>query len=98
PVGHASPHWERKADARVREMRIERQGHTLMRRLPSVYSSEERQAEFLQRYLATFDGAIYDLDLRARCRDLLVNAHATPIEALDWLASFVGLALDERWA
>jgi phage tail-like protein len=83
---------------RVREMRIERQGHTLMRRLPSVYSSEERQAEFLQRYLATFDGAIYDLDLRARCRDLLVNAHATPIEALDWLASFVGLALDERWA
>jgi phage tail-like protein len=82
---------------RVREIRIERQAHTLLRRLPKVYSGDARQEAFLHRYLAVFDGLLHDLDLRSRLRDLLVDPHGTPIEALDWLASFVGLLLDDRW-
>ena len=83
---------------KVREIRVERQAHTLMRHIPEVYAAEQPQADFLHRYLAMFDGMLHDLDLRAFCRDILVDPHSSPVEALDWLASFVGLVLDDRWA
>ena len=83
---------------RVRELRVEQAAHGLLRRLPAIFSAERDQAEFLHRYLATLDGMLHDLDLRSRCRDLLVDPHGTPAEALDWLASFLGLVLDDRWA
>jgi phage tail-like protein len=69
-----------------------------MRRLPAVFAADPVQEEFLQRYLAMFDGMLHDLDVAARCRDVLVDPHGTPPEALAWLASFVGLVLDDRWA
>ena len=89
---------DQRRTPRVRELRVEHTSHALLRRLPAVFSAEERQAEFLQRYLATFDGFLHDLDLRSRARDILVDPFGTPAEALDWLASFLGLVLDDRWA
>ncbi|KAF0956735.1 MULTISPECIES: phage tail protein [Rhodococcus] len=83
---------------RVREVRVERTSHTLLRRLPGVFATEEPQADFLHRYLATFDGFLHDLDVRSQRRDILLDPFGTPAEALDWLASFVGLVLDGRWA
>ncbi|MBK5224421.1 MAG: hypothetical protein JJE52_16420 [Acidimicrobiia bacterium] len=91
-------HGNQRRTPRIRELRVEHTSHTLMRRLPGVFSADPQQAEFLQRYLATFDGLLHDLDVRSRSRDILVDPSGTPIEALDWLASFVGLALDDRWA
>ena len=44
-----------------------------------------------------FDSLLHDLDQRAARRDVLVDPAATPAEALPWLASFVGLVLDDRW-
>lgn len=83
---------------RVRELRAEHRSHGLLRRLPAVFSADQEQATFLNGYLATLDGILYDLDVRASCRDILVDPHGTPVEALDWLASFFGLVLDGRWA
>jgi phage tail-like protein len=83
---------------RVRELRVEQTAHALMRRLPGVFSAEPAQEDFLQRYLAMFDGMLHDLDVSSRCRDVLVDPHGTPPEALAWLASFLGLVLDDRWA
>jgi phage tail-like protein len=83
---------------RIREVRIEQKSHSLVRRLPAVFTADDEQAAFLHGYLSTVDGILHDLDVRSRCRDILVDPHATPMEALDWLASFVGLVLDERWA
>ncbi|MDH3754618.1 MAG: hypothetical protein OEU32_12165, partial [Acidimicrobiia bacterium] len=54
---------------KVRELRVERTTHMLMRRLPTLYSLDERQERFLHRYLATFDGLLHDLDVRSSCRD-----------------------------
>lgn len=82
----------------VVELRAEQSAHSLMRRLPAVFSADRAQAEFLHRYLAMLDGMVHDLDLRARCRDVLVDPAGTPAAALDWLASFLGLVLDDRWA
>jgi len=83
---------------RVHELRVEHTSHVLMRRLPAVYSADPVKADFLHRYLATADGVLHDLELRARCRDILLDPHGTPAEALEWLASFLGLVLDGRWA
>lgn len=83
---------------RIRELRVEKQAHTLLRRLPGLYSSGEAERDFLHRYLGVIDGFVHDLELRSRCRDILVDPMSTPAEALDWLGSFVGLVLDDRWA
>ncbi|MEO1058357.1 MAG: phage tail protein, partial [Actinomycetota bacterium] len=83
---------------RVREIRVEQRGHQLLRRLPGVFSEQPETADFLRRYLEPLDGVLHDLDVRSSCRDVLLDPHGTPAEALDWLASFLGLALDDRWA
>ena len=82
---------------KVGSLRVEYPSHDLMRRLPRVFSRDEASADFLRRYLAIMEGAMREIDLRAVCRHVLLDPHATPEEALPWLASFVGMALDERW-
>ncbi|WP_250002264.1 phage tail protein [Actinoplanes sp. M2I2] len=82
----------------VRALRIERQAHTLSRRLPAVVVGDGEQAAFLDRFLGLFDGLLQDLQVRSERRDLLVDPAVTPVEALPWLASFLGLVLDDRWA
>jgi phage tail-like protein len=81
----------------VRAVRVEHQAHDLVRRLPAVYAEDQPEPSFLRRYLAMFDSLLHDLDQRAARRDILVDPAATPVEALTWLASFVGLVLDDRW-
>lgn len=88
-TGHATP--------RVRCLRAEHPSHDLLRRLPKAFSRDTAIASFLRRYLAVFDGTLGDLESRADARDILLDPHATPEEALPWLASFLGLTLDERW-
>lgn len=88
----------RRRTPRVRELRVERRTHRLLRRLPALYSADDQQEAFLRRYLSMFDGFVHDLDVRAQCREILVDPHSTPSEALDWLASFLGLVLDDSWA
>jgi phage tail-like protein len=82
---------------RVRSLRAEYPSHDYLRRLPKAFSRDEPSAEFLRRYLALFDGFLGELDARATARHAILDAAATPAEALAWLAGFVGLVLDERW-
>jgi len=86
-----------RATPLVGSVRMEAEAHTLMRRLPRLYSADATQESFLHRYLALFDGQLFDVDQRSLLRDLLVDPASTPEEALDWLASFLGLVLDDRW-
>ncbi|WP_412543358.1 phage tail protein [Longispora sp. K20-0274] len=86
-----------RSTPRVRAMRIERPGHALLSALPRAWSRDDADADFLHRYLALADGVLRELDLRAVTRAVLVDPHATPREALSWLAGFAGLVLDRRW-
>jgi phage tail-like protein len=86
-----------RSTPRVRSLRAERVGHGLMRRLPKIYSRDVEQADFLRRYLALAEGPHAELDARSAERHSLVDPRVTPAELLPWLASFLGLALDERW-
>lgn len=82
----------------LRCLRAETSGHDYLRRLPRVFSREDAVASFLHRYLAIFHGFLGEVDARAAARQILLDPRSTPDEALPWLASFLGLVLDERWA
>jgi phage tail-like protein len=83
---------------RVRAIRIERPGHPLLQTLPKAWSRDDSDADFLQRFLGAPEGVLYDLQLRAAARAILVDPQSTPQEALTWLAGFAGLVLDSRWS
>lgn len=86
-----------RVSPRVRAVRIERPGHPLLTALPRGWSRADADADFLQRLLAPAEGMLHELDEWADQRAVLVEPRATPASALDWLASFAGLALDRRW-
>lgn len=86
-----------RATPRVRSLRAEHPSHDTLRRLPKVYARDPDVADFLRRYLAIFDGSLSELESRSSERAALLDPYGSPIEILPWLASFLGLALDERW-
>jgi phage tail-like protein len=81
---------------KIRALRVERPAHDLLNRMPRSWSRDPDSVEFLQRFLAVADGTMTDLLARSDDRHLLMDPRTVPEEALDWLASFVGLALDQR--
>lgn len=81
---------------RVRAVTVERPGHDLLDRIPAVFSRDPFAADFLQRFLAPAEGELSTLYSHAAERHVLLDPRSAPEEMLPWLASFVGLTLDER--
>lgn len=86
-----------RATPRLRAIRAEYPSHDYLRKLPKTLSRDQRAANFLLRYLATFEGELGDWEARSIMRRSLIEAQSAPVEILPWLAAFVGLVLDERW-
>ena len=82
---------------RIRAVRVECDGHDLLQRLPRTYRDDAVAAAFLWRYLAMVDGLLSEMDWRSQQRDLLLDPYGAPVELLPWLASLIGLTLDNRW-
>jgi phage tail-like protein len=87
-----------KRTPRIKCIRAEHPSHDYLRRLPRTFSRDPSAASFLLRYLAIFEGFLGEIEARGVDRDLLLDPRSTPDEALPWLASFLGLVLDELWA
>ncbi len=87
-----------RATPRVRTLRAEYPTHDYLRRLPQTFSRGEQVAPFLRRYLAIFEGLLGELEAKADARAALLDPRGAPAEILPWLASFLGLTLDERMA
>jgi phage tail-like protein len=90
-------HGNSRKTPSFRSIRVERRGHPLLERLPKVYSRDPLVATFLWRFLATFDGALLDLELRTALRHAIFDPRSSPASFLPWLAELLGLTLDERW-
>lgn len=82
---------------RLKGLRVEHASHDLLRRLPRSFAREPAAVDFLRRYLAMFEGALFQWDGQSSQRRALLDAWSAPAEALPWLAAFVGLVLDQRW-
>jgi phage tail-like protein len=83
---------------RLKSLRAEYPSHDYLRRIPKTFSRDEQVAGFLRRYLATFEGLMGELEAKADARATLLDPASAPAEILPWLASFLGLVLDERMA
>jgi phage tail-like protein len=82
----------------VRAVRVECDSHPLVDQLPRVYREDPVAESQLRRYLALVDGLLGEMADRATERDRILDPRGAPPELLPWLASLVGLALDDRWS
>jgi phage tail-like protein len=64
--------------------------------LPGIFSEGE-EASFLGRYLMIFETIFDSVDLTVGQLPAYFDPESTPEEFLPWLASWVGLVLDEGW-
>jgi phage tail-like protein len=70
----------------------------LERYLPAVYREDAGSASFLDRWLANLEGIATDLEGRIAAANLLFDPRTAPAESLEWLADWLGLALDPAWS
>ena len=66
--------------------------------LPAVYLEDPLSAGFLERLLANPKGFFNDIEAKIDTVSLLFDPRGAPQEALDWLASWIGLTLDPLWS
>lgn len=86
------------ATPRIRRIRIDFPRSTSAQRLPGIYREDPVAADFLDRFVATFDASLEDLDRVIERFPALVDPTATPAEALAWLGTFLDIALDPAWS
>lgn len=65
--------------------------------LPAVYREDSQSASFLDRFLANLEGFYTSIEDKIAAVQMLFDARSAPSEALDWLASWFGIALDLAW-
>lgn len=65
--------------------------------LPDVYRDCDESACFLDRYLANMEGIGTGIEDRIAQVQMLFDVRSAPVEALQWLAGWYGLALDPAW-
>jgi phage tail-like protein len=66
--------------------------------LPAVYRDDAVSASFLDRYLANVEGFYTVLEGRIERVQTLFDTRTVPAEYLDWLAGWLGLALNQGWS
>jgi phage tail-like protein len=86
------------ATPRIRRIRIDFPRSTSITRLPGIYREDPVAADFLERFVATFDASIEDLDRIITRFPALLDPASTPAEALAWIGTFLDIVLDPAWS
>ena len=65
--------------------------------LPGVYREDAQSASFLDRFLSNVEGLFTTLEDKIAAAQILFDVRSAPVEVLDWLAGWFGVALDPSW-
>ncbi|HEX9372164.1 MAG TPA: phage tail protein, partial [Roseiflexaceae bacterium] len=66
--------------------------------LPGLYQDDAVSASFLDRFLANPEGLLTTLEGQIAEAQVFWDARTAPAEALEWLAGWLGIALDPAWS
>lgn len=69
-----------------------------LRYLPAVYQADLTSKQFLERFLSLFETFLSDTEDKIFSFSKYIDARTTPDNFLPWLASWVGLGVDQRWS
>jgi len=87
-----------RSTPQLRRLRVYFPRETLLSYLPSVYQEEESSSDFLARYLSLF-GTLFDsLDEQIGGMSRQFDREVIEGGQLRWLASWLGLEIDEHWS
>jgi phage tail-like protein len=86
------------ATAALSQLRTDFDRDAYIKDLPAIYQQDTSCDDFLNRYLALFESFFHGAEEQTRDLPLWFDPSATPVEALPWLASWLGLTLDRTWS
>jgi phage tail-like protein len=82
---------------KLRAVRVEAASHGLLRQLPRTLWRDPRARDFLGHYLASPAALLTEWGSATALRHRMLDPRIAPAESLDWLAGFIGLAMDPCW-
>src|SRR5262249_47745240 len=86
-----------RSTPRLRAARAYYPRFSYLQYLPAVYREDRDSASFLERFLANMEGTLTAIEDRIAASQTLIDVRSAPPDALEWLASWVGLSLDPTW-
>jgi phage tail-like protein len=85
------------ATATLSQLRIQFDRDSYLSLLPVIYQEESACGDFFDRFLALFESFMERTEETIRQLPALADPSAIPSAGLPWLASWLGLELDEDW-
>jgi phage tail-like protein len=83
--------------ATLSQLRLEFDGESYLKSLPVIYQKEAGCGRFFDRFLALFESVFGETEDEIRALPSLIDPDSMPPAGLPWLASWLGIELDERW-
>jgi phage tail-like protein len=83
------------ASPRLSQLRVELDGDGYPQHLPEIYRTERGCGDFLERFLALFEGLFHDMEDEIEGLAHLLDPQVAPRDSLAWLASFLAVDLPE---
>ncbi len=87
----------RSRSPRVRSVRVDYPVHQLVRQLPRTLWRDPAARDFLTRLLAPAAAMLAEWGAVSEQRHRLLDPRSAPADALAWMGSLVGLAMDPCW-
>ncbi len=81
----------------VRALRVFFPRRGYLEHLPAVYQQDQPSRWFLERALSVFESTLSGVENEITHFARYFTPHGVPADFLPWLASWLGLALDEHW-